>query len=746
MSISHTIRRELLPRLDHRRVFGELVGWSEQLSAFRADCPLCGTPGALEMEPNRAHAHCGGGCGRISWWRFAREARGLDPGAALRWLADRAGYELPEGGETARLEGLDEADRRANLMEAVFRACRERAERYPDRTGGFEGRPEAGLFPGMRELGSRLRKLGFETAEFGWLAEAGVPRDALATFHRTFEGEAAGFFWFEERQGRHLEHFVRAGPAEPPHLPFRFNEVVGARSLVLACRAWDCLRMLATGLETVCALVPDGEDEAQLASVLEWHVGTLYLQEDTPALPDLLAQVRRSGSCVPFVLRCDEGLDFEATLARRPGPRFLERAVHGTRWDLTRRLAAHDVTAEAGRQDAISEVFREWKACDSPSEKEQMLAALSERLSQPIEAILDEFEVRRDRHTRTSLEASYRQLFSQGEELAGQGRFTELKDLLYRRNAEIAGRGQLERLDPFEADRLFRVARDLPDGLKTGYPDLDRYIRVLPGELVILAARPSHGKTTFSLNLLHNFLNLNRVFRRNDPFIFFSFELNEEFLAAKLLSRMTARYSFYEVLEYLRSGLRMDPCIEAALARLKAFGPSLYLVARPRMTAEDLLAFCQSVWYKHGRIGAVLVDYVQIVGLPAPMPSREQEVAYITRQLRIAAQEFHTPVIALAQAIRAGPDAPMERPGVQHLMDSRVIEQEANTILALFNPAIQKAQTSRADPLVEDDIVPFEVVVRKNKYGAINRIVQLEYKMRTNEIKNRGGFETVYEI
>jgi replicative DNA helicase len=745
MSISQTIRRELMPRLDHRRVFGELPGWSEQVSV-QADCPLCGGLGALEMEANRAHANCSGGCGRLSWWRFARQVRGLDPAAALGWLAERAGYELPEGGEAARLEGLDETDRRADLMEAVYRAGRERAERSPERTAGLSGRPELGLVPGTRELSSRLRKLGFAPEEFEWLTRAGVPRDALAAFHRTFEGEADGFYWFEESRGRRVEHFVRAGPAAPPHLPFRFNEVVGARSLVVTGRAWDCLQLLATGLETVCALVPDLSGAAQLASLLEWHVGTLYLQEDTPALTDLLALVKRSGGCVPFVLRCDGGLDFEATLARRPGPRCLEGAVHGTRWDLSRRLLAHDVSCEAGRQDAVTEVFGEWKVCDSPSEKEQMLAALSERLGQPVALILEEFRVRRDRHARTSLETSYRQLFAAGETLAAEGRFAELKELLYRKNAEIAGRGQLERLEPFEADRMFRVARDLPDGLKTGYPDLDRYIRVLPGELVILAARPSHGKTTFSLNLLHNFLNLNRVFQRDDPFIFFSFELNEEFLAAKLLSRMTARYSFYEVLEYLRSGLRMDPCIEEALARLKAFGPSLYLVARPRMTAEDLLAFCQSVWYKHGRIGAVLVDYIQIVGLPGPMASREQEVAYVTRQLRIAAQEFHTPVIALAQAMRAGPDAPMERPGVQHLMDSRVIEQEANTILALFNPAIQKAQTSRSDPLVEDDIVPFEVVVRKNKYGAINRIIQLEYKMRTNEIKNRGGFETVYEL
>ncbi|MBI3891034.1 MAG: hypothetical protein HY303_05845, partial [Candidatus Wallbacteria bacterium] len=283
-------------------------------------------------------------------------------------------------------------------------------------------------------------------------------------------------------------------------------------------------------------------------------------------------------------------------------------------------------------------------------------------------------------------------------------------------------------------------------GIKTGYPDIYRYIRILPGEVVVLAARPSHGKTTFAINLLYNFLNLNKVFRREDPFIFFSFELNEEFLTAKLLSRMTGRHSFYEVLEYLRSGLRTDSYLEEALGRLRSFGPYLYLVCKPRMTGEDVLAFCQSVWYKHGRIGAVLLDYIQIVGTPTPMATREQEIQYILRQLRIAGQEFRTPIFTLAQAMRSGPDQQTERPGVQHLMDSRVIEQEANTILALYNPEIQKAQSSRSELLVEEDIVPLEVIVRKNKYGAINRVVQLEYRMRTNEIKNRGGFDTVYEI
>ena len=88
MSIVQVLRRDIYPRLDHRRVFGELEGWEEGGACLVASCPLCKAAGGFRMEPNRAHGFCGTKCGRISWWGYPRRALSLEPLETLRWLAE----------------------------------------------------------------------------------------------------------------------------------------------------------------------------------------------------------------------------------------------------------------------------------------------------------------------------------------------------------------------------------------------------------------------------------------------------------------------------------------------------------------------------------------------------------------------------------------------------------------------------------------------------------------------------------
>ncbi len=752
MSLIQILRRDIYPRLDHARIFGDLSASTEEGTRIRAACPSCQSGGVFLLDPNRAHGFCLRRCGRISWWGMARRVMELAPEEALAWLADRARVELAEV-RKARFKSFEQAERRADLLESIYQLSL--ADRYP-RSGAAKGDRAPGLaelgdLPGNGSLLSRLKRRGFQRAELHWLLEARIPKGGQVVLHRGFEGEGLGLFWIgpESGQGLREERFVSPAPLPPPLIPFRFNEVVGSRTLVLVDSVRECLRLVENGLAETCAFVPGIAEEPQLQAATDWRIGAIYLEPDSPYLAQRIETVRRSGVAVPLVMPLPArtwtgGPAGDPDRSRQPD--LLADAVHGTRWNCQVMLQEYDLDTDAQRQEAFARLFLAWQDCESPLERDHMIDALAEACRMGRKQVFEEFQVRENRQTRTQLESSYKDLFREGDSLAGQGRFEELKDLLFRKNAEIAGRGFLERPEPFEPGQFCQSVQELPEGIKTGYPDLDRYIRILPGEVIVVGARPSHGKTTFAINLLYNLLNFNKLFRREEPFIFFSYELNEEFVTAKLLSRMTGRHSFYEVLEYLRSGLRTDSLLEDALARLKGFGPYLYIVCKPRMTAEDLLAFCQSVWFKHGCIGAVLIDYLQIVSTPRPMPTREQEISYIIKQLRIAGTEFKCPILSLAQAVRGGPEARLERPGIQHLMDGRVIEQESNTILMLFNPEIQKAQSSTTDLLVEEDIVPLEVVVRKNKYGAINRIIQLEYKMRTNEIKNRGGFVTVYEI
>jgi replicative DNA helicase len=239
---------------------------------------------------------------------------------------------------------------------------------------------------------------------------------------------------------------------------------------------------------------------------------------------------------------------------------------------------------------------------------------------------------------------------------------------------------------PLDINEVFQMIQEAPAGLNSGYDVLDRFVEFCPSELIVIAARPRHGKTTLAINI---FLNMIEKYAEQ-PFVFFSYEMNMEQILIKLIGSRTGE-GFKGIKNNIREGLLNNNQAKVLdLFREYSQGSRLYVVNKPRWDVSRLISYCRGIKEEAGAIGAVFVDYI---GLVADMgggdrDSTEQRYSRVVHALRIASQELNCPIIALSQMSREGvkgKTAKSRYPSLDQLRYSGRIEQEAATVLAIYN-------------------------------------------------------------
>jgi replicative DNA helicase len=216
-------------------------------------------------------------------------------------------------------------------------------------------------------------------------------------------------------------------------------------------------------------------------------------------------------------------------------------------------------------------------------------------------------------------------------------------------------------------------------GVPTGLADLDDRTRGLqPGEMIVLAARPSVGKSALALNIAEHVACDTRV-----PVAFFSLEMSKEELALRLLSSRSRVDG-----QRLRKGILSD----AEAARIRDAGEylyqtPLYIDDTPALRVLDLRAKARRLYLRHD-VKLIIVDYLQLMSSPRS-ESRQVEVANISRGLKALARELKVPVLAVAQLRRPGATQPREGviPQLSDLRESGAIEQDADVVLLLDREA-----------------------------------------------------------
>ncbi|HMP57941.1 MAG TPA: replicative DNA helicase [Gemmatales bacterium] len=263
-----------------------------------------------------------------------------------------------------------------------------------------------------------------------------------------------------------------------------------------------------------------------------------------------------------------------------------------------------------------------------------------------------------------------------------------------------------DRLD----QRIHRDSDSSVSGLPTGYIDLDKITAGLQdSELVIVAARPSVGKTAFSLNLVRHI-----AIEEKAPVFFVSLEQSRIELAERLLSAQASVDS-----HRLRVGRISD---DDHRRIVQASGPlreaKIYIDDSPGQNMLRIAANARRIKMKHG-LRAVFVDYLQLVEPDPQYDSRQEQVAAISRRLKAMAKELKVPVVACAQLNRGVELRAEGEPKLADLRESGSIEQDADTVMLLHRPRDQSGQ--------EIDAM-LEIIVAKQRNGPTGKIVLTHLK------------------
>ena len=248
---------------------------------------------------------------------------------------------------------------------------------------------------------------------------------------------------------------------------------------------------------------------------------------------------------------------------------------------------------------------------------------------------------------------------------------------------------------------------DALTGVSSGFTDFDGKTSGLQkSDLIIVAGRPSMGKTTFAMNVAENVALTSGL-----PVAIFSMEMPGEALTMRMISSL-GRVNQQAV----RSGKLEDddwPRITSAVNLLN--NTKLFIDDTPALTPTELRARCRRLTKEHGTLGLVVIDYLQLMQAPDVGENRATEISAISRALKALAKELKVPVVALSQLNRSLEQRPNKRPVMSDLRESGAIEQDADLIVFIYRDEVYNEDSP--------DKGKAEIIIGKQRNGPIGTVM-----------------------
>lgn len=313
--------------------------------------------------------------------------------------------------------------------------------------------------------------------------------------------------------------------------------------------------------------------------------------------------------------------------------------------------------------------------------------------------------------------ATIRKLISVGNEIADSGFSPEGRDsatLLDQAESKVfkisddrPSNGGPESVQPLltktieRIDELFQTKGALT-GLSSGFRDIDEITSGLqPADLIIVAGRPSMGKTSFMMNLVEN-----AVISESSSVLVFSMEMPSQSLVLRMLSSL-GRIDQTKI----RTGNLADddwPRLTSAVSLLS--DKSLFIDDTPALTPNEIRSRARRVARESGNLGLIVVDYLQLMQVSGTPENRAGEISEISRSLKGIAKEFNCPVVAGSQLNRSLEQRPDKRPIMSDLRESGAIEQDADLVMGVYREHVYNSEA-------EEGLA--EIIVLKQRNGPI---------------------------
>ena len=278
-------------------------------------------------------------------------------------------------------------------------------------------------------------------------------------------------------------------------------------------------------------------------------------------------------------------------------------------------------------------------------------------------------------------------------------------DLVQRRNAGDFVPIKQVVLNAIEKIEIASRTKGNVTGIATGFKDLDYQTSGFqPSDLILIAARPSMGKTAFVLNIAQYM-----AFRSGETVAIFSLEMSKE----QLVNRLLAMESHVDS-QNLRTGNLKDEDWTKLVEGADIIGGSnLIIDDTPGISIAELRSKCRKYKLEHN-LGIIMIDYLQLMSGSGKSDSRQQEISDISRSLKALAREIDVPVIALSQLSRAVEQRPDHRPMLSDLRESGAIEQDADVVMFIYRDDYYHKDTEKKDIA--------EIIIAKQRNGPIGTV------------------------
>ncbi|MGC6114732.1 replicative DNA helicase [Klebsiella aerogenes] len=272
-------------------------------------------------------------------------------------------------------------------------------------------------------------------------------------------------------------------------------------------------------------------------------------------------------------------------------------------------------------------------------------------------------------------------------------------------------------------ETLYQTPHDGVTGLDTGFNDLNKKTAGLqPSDLIIVAARPSMGKTTFAMNLVEN-----AAINNDKPALVFSLEMPGD----QLLMRSLASLSRVDQTR-IRTGQLDDEDwarISGAMGILLE-NKNIFIDDSSGLTPTELRSRARRIYRDNGGLSMIMIDYLQLMRVPEMKENRTLEIAEISRSLKALAKELQVPVVALSQLNRSLEQRSDKRPVNSDLRESGAIEQDADLIMFLYRDEVYHENTDMKGVA--------EVIIGKQRNGPIGT-VRLTFNGQYSRFDNYAG-------
>ncbi len=283
----------------------------------------------------------------------------------------------------------------------------------------------------------------------------------------------------------------------------------------------------------------------------------------------------------------------------------------------------------------------------------------------------------------------------------------EQKVFAIRESRQSSNLSQIDEVLELAMDRVeARLKGEQQEGtVETGFTDLDRMTGGLHGsELVILAARPSMGKTAFAMNICENVVTKSRA-----PTLFISLEM----AAIELIERMLCSVAKVNGHRLKNGSLGADDRKRLVKISGELSSVPLFIDDSPTRNVSEIAGAARRIKRNQGSLGLVVIDYLQLIQPDSANDPRQEQVAKIARRLKGLARELKTPILCLSQLNRQAEDSRDHRPKLSHLRESGAIEQDADVVMFVH----RESYYHKGDKDYEGDETEAQIIIEKQRNG-----------------------------